>query len=305
MSDKNNVSYPPSLKTGDKAIIVSPSGCIEDSFIRGAQQLLIAWGLDVEIAPFAYEEFGRYGGTIEQRLTDLQKAFDDKAVRLILCSRGGYGVVQLLEKLSFNNIRKKPKWIVGFSDITALHLALLQNGVASLHAPMARHLTEHPFDAATALLRKVLFEKELTYNLYSHLLNRQGKVKGRLLGGNLAVLSGLVGTPYMDLPDKAILFIEDVGEPPYKIDRMMWQLKLSGILKKISGLIIGQFSDYKEDPLMGSTVYESIMSMVKEYKYPVVFDFPLGHVEDNYPIMHGAKVNLEVKSENVILKFEK
>lgn len=305
MSDKNNVSYPPLLKAGDKAIIISPSGCIEEGFIRGTQQLLKAWGLNVEVGLFANEECGRYGGTIEQRLADLQKSFDDKSLKLILCSRGGYGIVHLLEKLNFNNIRKKPKWLVGFSDITALHLALLQNGIASLHAPMARHLTEHPFDAATALLRKVLFEKELTYNLYSHLLNRPGKVKGRLVGGNLAVFSALVGTPYMELPDKAILFIEDVGEAPYKIDRMMWQLKLSGILKKLSGLIIGQFSEYKEDPLMGSTVYESILSIVKEYKYPVVFDFPSGHVEDNYPLIHGAKVNLEVKSENVILKFEK
>lgn len=305
MSDRNKILYPSIVKTGDKAIIISPSGCVDETFITGAKNLLLGWGLDIEIAPFAKEEFGRYGGTVDQRLSDLQNSFDNKSIKMILCSRGGYGIVHLLSKLNFDNIRKNPKWLVGFSDITALHLALLQNGIASVHAPMARHLTEYPFDASTALLKKVLFEKDLTYNLYSHSFNRSGNVKGRLVGGNLAVLTGLIGTSYMKLPNKPILFIEDVGEAPYKIDRMMWQLKLSGILEKLSGLIIGQFSEYKEDPLMGATVYESILAMVKEYKYPVVFDFPVGHVEDNYALIHGAKVILDVKRENVILKFDR
>lgn len=299
------MKIPPKLKKKDKAIILSPSGCVEQNFIYGAITVLKSWDLDVHISRFAEGKHGRYGGTVDQRLSDLQEAMDDRSVKLIFCSRGGYGIVQLLEMLSFDGIRKHPKWVVGFSDITALHLALLKHGVASLHGPMARHLTEYPFNAATSLLRKALFEKELTYNLYSRSFNRYGEIKGTILGGNLAVLSALVGTPLLKLPKNPILFIEDVAEAPYKIDRMMWQLKLSGILKNLSGLIIGQFSEYKEDPSMGLTVSESIWDMVKEYKYPVVFDFPVGHIEDNYSIIHGCKVNMVVKNDNVNLKFEK
>lgn len=299
------MKIPPRLKKQDKALIISPSGCVDEMFLLGAETALRSWDLDVTTSRFANAKYGRFAGTAEQRLDDLQEAIDNKNIKLIFCSRGGYGVVQLLEKLNFDGLRKYPKWIVGFSDITALHLALFQKGIVSLHAPMARHLTEHPFDASTALLRKALFEKELSYNLYSRPFNRCGNASGHLFGGNLAVLSALVGTPYMKLPKNPILFIEDVGEPPYKIDRMIWQLKLAGILKELSGLIIGQFSDYKEDPLMVSTVYESIWNMVKDYKYPVAFDFPVGHVEDNYPMIHGTKVNLLIDSQNVKLKFEK
>lgn len=299
------MKIPSKLKKQDKVVILSPSGCVEENFIEGAVTMLNSWELDVHISRFANGKHGRYAGTVDQRLSDLQEAMDDKSVKMIFCSRGGYGTIQLLDKLNYEGIRKNPKWVVGFSDITALHLALMQQGMASLHGPMARHLTEYPFNAATSLLKKALFEKELAYNLYSRPFNRYGEVKGTIMGGNLAVLTALVGTPLMKLPKNPILFIEDVAEPPYKIDRMMWQLKHSGILKNLTGLIVGQFSDYKEDPSMGLTVSESIWDMVKEYKYPVVFDFPVGHIEDNYPIMHGSKVNLVVKYDNVTLKFEK
>ena len=143
------------------------------------------------------------------------------------------------------------------------------------------------------------------YSLDSHSLNREGLVRGKLFGGNLAVLSGLIGTPYMVVPENGILFIEDIGEAPYKIDRMMWQLKLSGILSRISALIIGQFTDCQEDPLMGSTIYESIRDIVKDYNYPLVFNFPVGHVKENYSLLHGAVVELEVSENNVKMKSSK
>ncbi len=298
----NKTIYPPNLNSGDKAIIISPSGNIDLQYINGACQVLQNWGLVVEIATHAEEQYGRFGGTVDQRITDLQQAMDDPDVRLIFCSRGGYGIVHLLDKLDFEGIKKYPKWIVGYSDITALHLALLQDGIVSLHAPMARHLTEDSLDIASSYLKDSLFINMPEYSLDSHPLNREGLVRGKLFGGNLAVLSGLIGTPYMVVPENGILFIEDIGESPYKIDRMMWQLKLSGILSHISALIIGQFTDCREDPLMGSTIYESIRDIVKDYNYPLVFNFPVGHVKENYSLLHGATVELEVSENNVKMK---
>ncbi len=301
----NKTIYPPNLNSGDKAIIISPSGNIDLQYIKGACQVLQSWGLVVEIATHAEEQYGRFGGTVDQRIADLQQAMDDPDVRLIFCSRGGYGIVHLLDKLNYEGIKKYPKWIVGYSDITALHLALLQEGIVSLHAPMARHLTEDSLDVASSYLKDSLFINMPDYSLDSHPLNREGLVRGKLFGGNLAVLSGLIGTPYMVVPENGILFIEDIGEAPYKIDRMMWQLKLSGILSHISALIIGQFTDCTEDPLMGSTIYESIRDIVKDYNYPLVFNFPVGHVKENYSLLHGAAVELEVSENNVKMKSSK
>lgn len=301
----NKTIYPPNLNGGDKAIIISPSGNIDLQYINGACQVLQNWGLVVEIATHAKGQYGRFGGTVDQRITDLQQAMDDPDVRLIFCSRGGYGIVHLLDKLNFEGIKKYPKWIVGYSDITALHLALLQDGIVSLHAPMARHLTEGSLDIASSYMKDSLFINMPEYSIDSHPLNREGLVRGKLFGGNLAVLSGLIGTPYMAVPENGILFIEDIGEAPYKIDRMMWQLKLSGILSHISALIIGQFADCQEDPLMGSTIYESIRDIVKDYNYPLVFNFPVGHVKENYSLLHGAAVKLEVSENNVKMKSSK
>lgn len=295
--------YPPVLNVNDKAIIISPSGSTNPEYIDDACRVLQDWGLRVEIAPHAKGQYGRYGGTIEERLLDLQSALDDKDAKLIFCSRGGYGIVQLLEKLRFKGIGKYPKWVVGYSDITALHLALLRKGIVSLHAPMARHLTEDSGDCSSLFLRESLFRRMPDYVVPPHLLNRKGVAKGKLFGGNLAVLSGLIGTPYMNVPKNGILFIEDIAEAPYKIDRMMWQLKLSGILSRLSGLIVGQFEDCPEDTAMCSTIYESIRNMVDDYDYPVVFDFPVGHVKNNYPLLHGGMMELDVEDNKIVTRW--
>lgn len=294
--------YPLPLKKEDKAIIISPSGNTESLYIDTAKEVLESWGLLVQTGAFSYEKYGRYGGTREQRIHDLQSAMNAPDIKLILCSRGGYGIIQLLNCLDYSIIRQYPKWLVGYSDITALHLAFLKNGIVSLHAPMARHLTEHADDEASDHLRKILFSGNLDYKTEGHPYNKAGKISGRLFGGNMAVMCGLIGTPYFKIPPRGILFIEDIAESPYKIDRMMWQLKLSGILNKISGLIIGQFSDCEEDPLMGQTIYESVRNIVSEYDYPVAFDFPVGHVQANFPMPHGGRVSFEVEKDFVTLK---
>jgi len=294
--------YPPRLENGSKAIIISPSGSIDPEYIEKAGRVLQDWGLVVEKSAHAAGRYGRFGGMPNQRLEDLQAAMDDKNIKLIFCSRGGYGVVQLLDKLKFNRIKKYPKWLVGYSDITALHLAFLRNGIISMHAPMAKHLSEDYPDKAAGLIRDALFSGLMEYQEPSHESNCPGKTDGRLFGGNMAVLCGLIGTPFMKVPDKGILFLEDIGEDPYKIDRMMWQLKLSGILKKISGLIAGQFTGCEDDPLMCGTITELIKNMVSDYGYPVAFNFPVGHVKDNYPLIHGGSIHLEVNNDVVTIQ---
>lgn len=294
---------PPYISEGDGAVIISPSGNTDVEYIEGAKGILENWGLRVELSPFCCEKYGRFGGTVGQRLSDLQSAMDNRNIRLILCARGGYGAVQLLDKLDFTEIKKYPKWLAGYSDITALHSAFLKNGIVSVHAPMTRHLTENNGeDTASKYLQKLLWGNGVQYILPSHPLNREGTVSSRLFGGNLAVLSALVGTPYLTIPENGILFIEDIAEAPYKIDRMMWQLKLSGILAGIKGLIVGQFTDCEEDPLMEATVFGSIKNIVSEYNYPVAFDFPVGHVKENYPLLHGGSIKLCVEKNNITIE---
>ncbi|MFV0468305.1 MAG: LD-carboxypeptidase [Dysgonomonas sp.] len=293
--------HPQSLKHGDKAIIISPSGHADPINIDKSKSMLESWGLNVILSEHSKGEYGRYAGTVSERLFDLQSAMNDKDIKLIFCSRGGYGIVQLLESLDFHEIIRYPKWLVGYSDITALHWAFLHNGIASLHAPMSSHLAEEGEDVASIFLQEILFSKKQTYSINSHPLNRSGKINGRLFGGNLTVFTGLMGSQYAQIPENSILFIEDIAESPYKIDRMMWNLQLSGILSSISGLIVGHFTNCEEDPLMKKTIYESIRQIVDKYDFPVAFDFPVGHIKNNYPLVHGGEYLFEVNKKNVLL----
>lgn len=300
----NALTLPPSLHEGDKVAIVSPSGKIDRLFIKGAQKRLESWGLKVVLGKHVGSSSGRYAGTIKQRLEDFQVAMDDKEVKAILCSRGGYGVIHIIGKLHFDRFRQHPKWMIGFSDITALHNLFQHNGFASLHAPMARHLTVEPEEDPCALhLKNILFGNRPAYTIRKHPLNHQGTARGTLRGGNMAVFHGLHGTPY-DLPaDGTILFIEDVGERPHAIERMMYNLKLGGVLERLSGLIIGQFTEYEEDRSLGKELYRALADLVKEYDYPISFNFPVGHATNNLPLIEGAEVELTVGKKGVELVF--
>ena len=302
--------FPPYLQEGDRVIILSPSSKIDKSFLKGAYKRLKSWGLEVVFAKHAGSSNGTYAGSIRQRLEDLQEAMDDEEAKVIFCSRGGYGAVHLIGKLDFTKFRQHPKWLIGFSDITALHNLFQQNGFASLHAPMARHLTVEPEDDfCTQALKDVLFGQALggteafSYVCPGHKLNHKRKGKGVLRGGNLSVFYGLRGTPY-DIPaEGTILFIEDVGERPHAVERMMYNLKLGGILDKLSGLIIGQFTEYEENKSLGKDLYGALADLVKEYDYPICFDFPVGHVSMNVPLINGAAVTLKVGKKEVKLSF--
>lgn len=302
---------PPYLHEGDKVVILSPSGKIDKSFLKGAVKRLASWGLQPVLSCHAGSSNGVYAGTVSQRLEDLQEAMDDPNTRAILCSRGGYGAVHLVGKLDFSRFRESPKWLIGFSDITALHNLWQKEGFASLHAPMARHLTVEPEDDfCTQALRDILTgaaatpEGSFSYTCDAHKLNRRGTAEGILRGGNFAVFNGLRGTPY-DIPtDGTVLFIEDVGERPHAIERMMYNLKLGGVLERLSGLVIGQFTEYEEKKQLGKELYGALADLVKEYDYPVCFNFPVGHVTMNLPLVCGAPVQLDVDKKGVRLTFQ-
>lgn len=301
----NNVKRPPSLKKNDKAVILSPAGKVDRHIVEGTATVLEGWGLRVEIAGYALGKRGRFSGTAAERLEDLQRAFDDPGTKLVLCSRGGYGTMHLLSKLDFSTIRRNPKWVVGYSDITALHAALQYHGVASVHGPMAAHFSnEGAEDVSVRYIKSVLAGQSLDYTIPvqpGETLNRNGTARGRLFGGNLSVFCSIIGSRYARVPRGGILFIEDTGELPYRVDRMIYQLKLAGVFNRISGMIIGRFTGYEEDDQMYEPLIESISHAVEEYTFPVCFHFPVGHVRLNFPLIMGEMAKLSVNNEQVVL----
>ncbi|MFZ4724225.1 MAG: S66 peptidase family protein [Paludibacter sp.] len=295
---------PPFLKPNDQIRIISPSGAIDTVYIDGAKKILESWNLQVTEGAFARSEYGRFAGTKVQRLNDLQLAFDDPEVKAILCSRGGYGVSQIIDKIDFSNFINHPKWLIGFSDITILHNAINNLGVASIHGIMAKHLTELPIDSEQIIaFKKTLLGEQHSYSISNEQFNKPGTATGKLIGGNLSVLMGLRGSQFDSDYKNAILFIEDIGEKPYHIDRMMQNLRFSGALSQLSGLIVGQFSDCEEDQSMKQTISEIIVDAVSEYSFPVCFNFPAGHVDYNLPLILGANVKLEVSEKKSQLSF--
>lgn len=296
---------PPFLKLNDKVVILSPAGNISSIYVNNAVDILQEWGLQVSTSENALRESGRFSGFVEQRLHDLQSAMDDPEVKLIFCSRGGYGAVHLLDRLDFSAMKENPKWLVGFSDITVLHTALQHHGVMSIHGPMAKHFSEEGASNLSVLYSKAAVSgKDLNYTVPVEypFLNREGKATGTLFGGNLSVYAGMLGSKYIKIPRNGILLLEDIGEEPYRIDRMIYQLKICGVFDKIKGLIVGQFTEYDEDNKMYGTLFESILSAVKEFDFPICFGFPVGHTRINLPIIMGGNATLTVGKENVLLK---
>lgn len=291
-------------------IILSPSGKIDSALIDAASQRLGAWGFQVKEGAHARSEYGRFAGTPEERTQDLVQAFADTDNDFILCTRGGYGLQQIIDSLPIN----QGGVIIGFSDITELHSLMALQGKKSLHASMCKALAELPEnDDSIGFFRDALQGKKLQYTLSPHLLNRQGQTQGRVIGGNLSVLYGLQGTPYalteiLDLHErqglKTILFIEDIAENHYHIDRMMNNLRMSGVLRRLSGLVVGQFSDTKDDPSMGCSIYETILHAVRDYAYPVLFDFPAGHTSVNYPLWLNTPAEMCVSPTCAMLRFD-
>ena len=298
------LTFPPHLLEGDTVAILSPASKIDHSLLKGATNRLESWGLKVKLGKYAKGASGQYAGTQKHRLADLQEAMNDPKVKAILCSRGGYGIIHLIDQLDFTAFRESPKWIMGFSDVTALHNTIQHHGFVSLHCPMARHLAvESEDDPCSLYLKQIILGTVPEYHVKSHKLNRKGTVEGILRGGNLAVMYGLRGTKY-DIPAPGtILFIEDVNERPHAVERMLYNLKIGGVLEQLAGVIIGQFTEYEEDKSLGKILYNAIADILDDYDYPVVYDFPVGHVTNNLPLICGSKVLLDVEAKETKLKF--
>ncbi|MDO4320022.1 MAG: LD-carboxypeptidase [Bacteroidales bacterium] len=296
--------YPEPLRPGDKIAVLSPAGPIKETVVDSAVTVMRDLGYDVVVYPHTFGKFGHFSGTTDERYADLEAALTDPDVRAIVCSRGGYGVVHNLDRLGRLDLRSDPKWVVGFSDISALHALMASQGVASVHASMASHIGLGIDDPDNRALFDILEGKMPAYTWEGSPYNHPGHAEGKLLGGNLAVIADLMATPFDIIKPGTILFIEDVSEPIYKIERILIQLKLAGILPNLKGLIIGQFTDYKPDD-NHETMEAMIAQTVAPYGYPIAFGAPVGHVDHNVPLVEGSWATLDVSKEKSTLTLER
>lgn len=299
------IKLPPYLKKGDLVAIVCPSGYMPAEKAETCIKVLQDWGYRVTAGKTLGNQFHYFSGTDAERLADMQAMLDNPEVKAILCGRGGYGMSRIIDALDFTRFRKKPKWLIGFSDITVLHAHVYQQyKIATLHAPMAAAFNDGEFENEyVQSLRKALKGIVSKYTCDAHVLNRTGTATGELIGGNLSLVAHLVGSRSSFTTKGRILFLEDVGEYIYNIDRMMIQLKRSGMLQSLAGLVIGGFTDMKDTTIpFGKDVYSLIHEHLAEYKYPVCFDFPVSHDKNNYALKVGVKHVLEVKKNTVVLK---
>jgi muramoyltetrapeptide carboxypeptidase len=297
------IKQPPYLKKGDKIAIVCPAKKLPKSIDFGIE-ILQSWGLEVVIGKTVTGSYHQFAGTDQERAEDLQQFLDDKSIKAIIAARGGYGTIRIIDKLDFTAFNENPKWLIGFSDITILlshALAALQT--QSIHGQMPYTFNESSPEALESL-RKILFGEQVEYTYKSEFTNRIGNAEGILIGGNLSLLIAVEGSKSeMDYSDK-ILFLEDVGEHEYSIDRMMRLLKRAGKLAKLKGLIIGAFNEISEEKIpFGQTPEEIIWDLIKKYDYPVCFNFPTGHIDDNRAMVLGKNVHLAVDTNKVDFKY--
>ncbi|HLG39380.1 MAG TPA: LD-carboxypeptidase [Chitinophagaceae bacterium] len=300
------ITNPPYLHPGDVVGIVCPAGAMPVEKVSECIRVLNEeWGFRTRVGKTVGRQFNYFSGTDEERLNDFQQMLDDDEVKAVLCARGGYGMTRIIDAISFKKFKKNPKWIIGFSDITVLHSHLYSNYyISSLHAPMAAAFNEEGYkNAFVQSLRTALEGKKIKYNCDPHEFNTKGEAIGELVGGNLALLTHLIGSDSDIKTRGRILLIEDIGEYLYNIDRMMYQMKRSGKLSKLAGLVVGGFTDMKDTTQpFGQTAYEAIRDIVSEYDYPVCFGFPISHEKENYALKIGVGYKLKVAKSKVILE---
>ena len=304
----NKLIKPEYLKKGDTVAIVAPSGVLKNynGYMLKAKELLKSWGLEVSIGENVFNDNGHFAGTDNQRSADFQLALDDKAIKAIWCARGGYGAMRVIDNLNFEKYKENPKWIIGYSDITAVHNDLHNNKSESIHGIMCKSLEKIDTDnnESISLLKKTLFGEKLSYTIEGNNYNIEGNSNGQLIGGNLTLLHCLLGSESSIDTDGKILFIEDLGEYLYHIDRMLISLKRAGYFDNCKGLIVGDFTDLRKNTTpFGRDLKELILDIVREYDFPVSFGFPAGHGEKNYPMILGREINLEVSKQQSTINF--
>ena len=289
----------PYLKKGDKIAITCPAKKLLAP-MTDAINLIGSWGLDVVCGDTLSASYHQFAGDDDERAADLQRFIDDDSIKAIIAARGGYGTIRIIDKIDFSRLHANPKWIIGFSDITVLHSHIHANcHLPTLHGQMPVNVHDA---SATSLqsLKDALFGQPVAYNFRSHSLNRPGQARAAVIGGNLSLLVAMLGSVSDMNYSGKILFIEDVGEYLYAVDRMLYTLKRAGKLSKLAGLMIGGFSELKDNDIpFGQTVAQMIMHLVAEYDYPVCFDFPAGHIPDNQAIILGRTLALDVEQHQV------
>jgi len=298
------VEIPAYLDRGDTIGVVCPAGYMAMERVQQCLQILQAWGFKVRVGKTVGGNSTNYfSGTDKERLTDFQEMLDDDEVKAVLCARGGYGIGRIIEQIKFKKFAKQPKWIIGFSDVTVLHAHIYSNyKIATLHAPMAGAFNEGENEFVLSL-RSALTGTSAKYEVKPHEFNKIGMASGELVGGNLALLTHICGTSSDIKTKNRILFLEDVGEYLYNVDRMLYQLKRNGKFDKLSGVIIGGFTENKDtDRPFGKTVFEIIHEIFQEFDYPICFGFPVSHGIENYALKSGVEYNLSISSGKVILE---
>lgn len=310
-----NMIRPESISKGDKIAIISPASGVKGEFIDGAAEFLSAKGYEPVIMPHAKgANHGTYAATQGSRLSDFLAAWEDNSIRAVICGRGGYGATHLLPHIPDKLMTEHPKWLVGFSDISALHAISLSQGVMSIHGPMCRHFKPDDKEAETILeimtsdksLKYIIARSESDYHLPP---NREGEASGMLIGGNVAVLNGLAATPFdmfaMTKQKDCILFIEDIAEPIYKIERVLYRLLMQGVFRNLKGLIIGRFTEYTP-----SKDFHSMEEMIQRFlmvnnlhDFPVAYGFPCGHIDNNFPLIEGAQTVMKVEEGLISLNM--
>ncbi|HAA10763.1 MAG TPA: LD-carboxypeptidase [Cytophagales bacterium] len=298
------ILVPSKLNAGDEVIIVATANKVDKKAIFSARDMLSTWGLRVRFGQHLLGEDFEFSGTDSQRLEDLQAALDDPTAKAVLAARGGYGTSRLIDHLNLSGLKKHPKWIVGYSDLTAIHGWLVDQGIVSLHATMPQIMIREEEHRSAESLRRVLFGNWPIIEVEGQPENRFGEAKGRVVGGNLSLLVHAIGTLSDVATRGRILFLEDVGEKHYHIDRMMVQMRRSGKLSRLAGLVVGGFSDLEDEALtFGKTAYQIIAEHVSEYSYPVGMGFPIGHVAPNLALPLGRDAHLSVTASGTILNY--
>ncbi|OKS89146.1 S66 peptidase family protein [Mucilaginibacter polytrichastri] len=294
---------PPYLKKGDLVAITCPAKKLPKP-MDDAVALLQSWGLRVVLGETVTASYHQFAGNDELRARDMKRFVDDKEVKAIFAARGGYGTIRIIDDINFDNLKQNPKWIIGFSDVTVIHAHLQANlGLQSIHGQMPVNIPDASAQSLQSL-KKALFGEEINYRFTTTSNNVTGHATGELTGGNLMMLISVLGSVSDVNWDGKILFIEDVGEYLYSIDRMLHTLKRAGKLKNLAGLIIGGFSDIKDNDIpFGFTISEIVLNAVKDYHYPVCFDFPGGHVPNNNALILGRTIDLLVQPQQADIKF--
>lgn len=302
---RSMTTVPPYLKKGDTIGIVCPAGQMPYENAATCIDVLQQWGYKVLVGKTLGSQFHYFSGTDDERLADLQSMLDNPEVKAVLCGRGGYGMSRIIDRLNFKQFKKQPKWVIGFSDITVLHAHLYSRfNISSMHAPMAAAFNDGGYENEyVQSLRRALAGKPGNYSCAPHPLNRTGRAEGRMVGGNLSLVAHLVGSKSSFKTKDRILVLEDVGEYLYNADRMMIQLKRSGMLDNLAALIIGGFTEMKDTTIpFGADIFQIIADEVREYNYPVCFDFPISHGTTNYAWKVGVKYGLDISLEKVVLR---